>query len=101
MEKQKKGEKTGGNIWLTVASFVVDKRKAILVLFVFAIIHSVLSISKTQVNSDLTKYLPVESETRIGLSTMQEEFTTFGMASVMIANVTYDQIGRASCRERV
>ena len=91
MEKQKKGEKTGGNLWLTVASFVVDKRKAILVLFVFAIIHSVLSISKTQVNSDLTKYLPVESETRIGLSTMQEEFTTFGMASVMIANVTYDQ----------
>lgn len=91
MEKQKKGEKAGGNLWLTVASFVVDKRKAILILFVFAIIHSVLSISKTQVNSDLTKYLPVESETRIGLSTMQEEFTTFGMASVMIANVTYEQ----------
>jgi len=91
MEKQKKEGKTGGNLWLRVASFVVDKRKAILVLFVFAIIHSVLSISKTQVNSDLTKYLPVESETRVGLSTMQEEFTTFGMASVMIANVTYEQ----------
>ena len=91
MEKQKKGEKAGGNLWLTVASFVVDKRKAILILFVFAIIHSVLSISKTQVNSDLTKYLPLESETRVGLSTMQEEFTTFGMASVMIANVTYEQ----------
>ena len=91
MEKQKKEGKTGGNLWLRVASFVVDKRKAILVLFIFAIIHSVLSISKTQVNSDLTKYLPVESETRVGLSTMQEEFTTFGMASVMIANVTYEQ----------
>ena len=91
MEKQKKEGKTGGNWWLRVASFVVDKRKAILVLFIFAIIHSVLSISKTQVNSDLTKYLPVESETRVGLSTMQEEFTTFGMASVMIANVTYEQ----------
>lgn len=84
-------EKKSGNIWLTVASFVVDKRKAILILFIFAIIHSVLSIGRTQVNSDLTKYLPVESETRIGLSTMQEEFTTFGMASVMIANVTYEQ----------
>jgi len=91
MEKQKNREKARGNIWLTVASFVVDKRKAILILFVFAIIHSVLSISKTQVNSDLTKYLPVESETRVGLSTMQEEFTTFGMASVMIGNVTYEQ----------
>ena len=43
MEKQKKEGKTGGNLWLRVASFVVDKRKAILVLFIFAIIHSVIS----------------------------------------------------------
>ena len=42
-------------------------------------------------NQDITKYLPEESETRIGLTTMEEEFTTFGMASVMIANVTYEQ----------
>lgn len=84
-------EKKTGNIWLTVASFVVDKRKAILILFVFAIIHSVLSVGRAQVNSDLTKYLPEESETRIGLVTMQEEFVTYGMASVMIGNVTYEQ----------
>ncbi|MBR5566223.1 MAG: MMPL family transporter [Roseburia sp.] len=84
-------EKKSGNIWLTVASFVVDKRKAILVLFIFAIIHSVLSVGRTQVNSDLTKYLPEESETRIGLVTMQEEFVTYGMASVMIGNVTYEE----------
>lgn len=84
-------EKKSGNIWLTVASFVVDKRKAILVLFIFAIIHSVLSVGRTKVNQDLTKYLPTESETRIGLTTMQEEFVTYGMASVMIGNVTYEQ----------
>ncbi|MBR3770576.1 MAG: MMPL family transporter, partial [Lachnospiraceae bacterium] len=84
-------EKKSGNIWLTVANFVVDKRKAILVLFIFAIIHSILSVSKTQVNSDLTKYLPEASETRVGLITMQEEFVTYGMASVMIGNVTYEQ----------
>ena len=84
-------EKKSGNIWLTVASFVVDKRKAILVLFIFAIIHSVLSVGRTQVNSDLTKYLPEESETRVGLVTMQDEFVTYGMASVMVGNVTYEQ----------
>lgn len=84
-------EKKSGNIWLAVASFVVDKRKAILILFIFAIIHSVLSVGRTQVNSDLTKYLPEESETRIGLVTMQEEFVTYGMASVMIGNVTYEE----------
>lgn len=84
-------EKKSGNIWLAVASFVVDKRKAILILFIFAIIHSILSVGRTQVNSDLTQYLPEESETRIGLVTMQEEFVTYGMASVMIGNVTYEE----------
>lgn len=91
MEKQKKGEKAGENFWLTIASFVVDKRKAILLLFLFAAIYCVYGSTLTKVNQDITKYLPEESETRVGLVTMEEEFTTFGMASVMIANVTYEQ----------
>ena len=91
MEKQKKGEKTGGNIWLTIANFVVDKRKAILLLFACAALYCVYGSTLTKVNQDITKYLPAESETRIGLTTMEEEFTTFGMASVMVANVTYEQ----------
>lgn len=91
MQKQKKGEKEGGNFWLTVAGFIVDKRKAILLLFACAAIYCVYGSTLTKVNQDITKYLPTESETRIGLTTMEEEFTTFGMASVMIANVTYEQ----------
>lgn len=91
MQKQKKGEKEGANFWLTVAGFIVDKRKAILLLFACAAIYCVYGSTLTKVNQDITKYLPTESETRIGLTTMEEEFTTFGMASVMIANVTYEQ----------
>ncbi|MCI5613807.1 MAG: MMPL family transporter [Agathobacter sp.] len=91
MQEQKKEKKSGGNFWLTVASFIVDKRKAILLLFLFAAAYCVYGATLTKVNQDITKYLPEESETRIGLTTMEEEFTTFGMASVMIANVTYEQ----------
>lgn len=91
MQQEKKEQKTGGNIFFKLASFIVDKRKAILVLFVFALIYSLLSISKVKVNQDLTKYLPEESETRIGLITMEEEFVTYGMASIMLTNVTYEQ----------
>lgn len=91
MQEQKKGEKSGGNIWLTIASFIVDKRKAILLLFACAALYCVYGATLTKVNQDITKYLPEESETRIGLTTMEEEFTTFGMASVMLANVTYEQ----------
>ena len=91
MQEQKKEKKSGGNFWLTVASFIVDKRKAILLLFLFAAAYCAYGATLTRVNQDITKYLPEESETRIGLTTMEEEFTTFGMASVMIANVTYEQ----------
>ena len=89
MEEKEKKEK--GNFWLTVATFIVNKRKAIEILFVLAIIYSVLSINKVQVNQDITSYLPATSETRIGLSLMEEQFTTYGSGKVMVSNVTYPQ----------
>lgn len=86
-----KEEKKEGNFWFTVASFIVDKRKAIEILFVFAIIYSIVSINKVQVNQDITSYLPAESETRRGLDIMEEEFVTYGSARVMVSNVTYER----------
>ena len=38
---EQKQEKEKRNIWLDVATFVVNKRKAIMILFVFAIISMV------------------------------------------------------------
>lgn len=86
-----KEEKKEGNFWLTLAGFIVDKRKAIEILFVVAIIYSIASVNKVQVNQDITSYLPAESETRRGLMIMEEEFTTYGSARVMVGNVTYDR----------
>ncbi len=84
-------EKKKGNLWLTLATFIVNKRKAIEILFVLAIIYSVLCINKVQVNQDITSYLPADSETRQGLSIMDEQFMTYGSAKVMLANVTFNQ----------
>lgn len=84
-------EKKKGNLWLTVATFIVNKRKAIEILFVLAIIYSVLCINKVQVNQDITSYLPADSETRQGLSIMDEQFMTYGSAKVMLENVTFNQ----------
>ena len=89
MKEQEKKKK--GNLWLTVATFIVNKRKAIEILFVLAIIYSVLCINKVQVNQDITPYLPADSETRQGLSIMDEQFMTYGSAKVMLANVTFNQ----------
>ena len=89
MKEQEKKKK--GNLWLTVATFIVNKRKAIEILFVLAIIYSVLCINKVQVNQDITSFLPADSETRQGLSIMDEQFMTYGSAKVMLANVTFNQ----------
>ncbi len=84
-------KKAKGNFWLAVASFIVNKRKAIWILFVIAIIFSVLSVNKVSVNQDITKYLPGDSETRIGLDRMDEQFFTYGSARVMVSNMTYEK----------
>lgn len=88
---EEKQTKKKGNFWLTLATFIVNKRKAIEILFIFAIIYSVLSVNKVRVNQDITSYLPAESETRRGLTVMEDEFVTYGSARVMVANVTYEK----------
>lgn len=87
--KEEKKENDG--FWYKVANFIVNKRKAILILFVFAVIYCVLCFNRVKVNQDITKYLPKTSETRIGLDTMNKEFVTYGSAKVMVTSVTYDQ----------
>ncbi|MBO5292207.1 MAG: MMPL family transporter [Lachnospiraceae bacterium] len=76
---------------MKIATFIVNKRKAFLVFFGLAAVFCVMSISKVNVNDDLTEYLPDTTETRMGLDIMEEEFTTFGSARILVANVTYDK----------
>ena len=44
-----------------------------------------------QVENQLSAYLPKESETYKGLHLMEDEFTTFGTAKLMLVNVSYDE----------
>lgn len=73
-----------------LARFIVDKRKAFYLVFLGAFLFCAASVNKVQVNNDITSYLPAETETRRGLTIMEEEFVTLGSANVMVANVTLD-----------
>lgn len=79
------------NIIKKISTFIVDKRQGFFLLFIVAIIYCLTSISKTSVNNDITSYLPAGSETRIGINLMNKEFTTYGMARIMVANISYNQ----------
>lgn len=84
-------KKTSENFMMKLAAFIVNKRKAFIVLFVLACIYSVISIPKVGVVNDLTEYLPESTETRQGLDIMNREFTTFGSAKILVSNITYEK----------
>lgn len=72
------------------ATFVVDKRNLFFLLYIFAIIFCLFARGWVEVENDITKYLSEETETRQGLTVMEEEFITYGSGKIMIANISYD-----------
>ena len=73
-----------------LATFIVDKRNLIFFLYACALIFCLFSRSWVSVCNDITEYLPEGTETRQGLTLMEEEFTTFATARVMVSHVTYE-----------
>ncbi len=74
-----------------IASAIVNGRYIIYILFLAAAVYCALSVGKVRVNRDITAFLPPETETRRGLTVMEEEFITYGSADIMVSNVTYDR----------
>lgn len=72
-----------------LAAFIVDKRNLIFLLYVFALIFSIVAMDWVNVENDITTYLGEDTETRQGLTVMNDNFTTFGTARIMISNITY------------
>ena len=77
-----------------IASGIVQGRYGILLIFLAAAVYCALSVGRVRVNSDLTAFLPPDTETRRGLTIMEEEFITYPSQSVMVANITYEQADR-------
>ena len=79
------------SIMRKIAKFIVEKHIIIMLLFVVLVIYSALSISKVRVNEDITALLPPKTATRRGLTIMENEFTAFASANVMVSNITYEK----------
>ncbi len=79
-----------GSFMERVAAVIVDKRNIIFLIFAALAIFCAFSRNWVKVCDDITEYLPDNTETRTGLDLMDQEFTTFGTAKVMVANVTYE-----------
>ena len=85
-----KNLKDKGSIMKTIASAIVKYRFFIMAIFLAAALYCGMSISKVKVNEDITAFLPEDTETRQGLTVMEDEFITYGTANIMISNITYE-----------
>ncbi len=70
------------------AAFIVDKNKLFLIIFIALILFSAVSRGWVKVENDITVYLPETAEARRGLTIMEEEFTSYGTAQIMVENLT-------------
>ena len=76
---------------LKICGFIVDKRNLFFLLFGILLIFSAVARNWVKVENSMSYYLPQATETKQGLDLMEEQFTTYGTCSCMVANVSYDQ----------
>ena len=83
-----KREKT--DIMHAVAGLIVRYRFVIMLLFIVAAVYAGLSLGRVRLNSELTAFLPEQTETRRGLHIMEDSFVTYASEDVMVANVSLE-----------
>ncbi len=76
---------------LKVATFIVDRRNLFFLLIGISLIFSAIASKWVKVENDLAAYLPDTSETARALDLMGDQFITYGSASLMVTNITYDE----------
>lgn len=86
MSNQNKRE----NFMHQLATVLVQRRKFIFILYVIAIIFSLVSMGWTEVENDITKYLPDDTETKRGIVAMSDSFSTIATARIMVSNITVE-----------
>lgn len=90
MEEQHE-KKEENSFMIRLATFIVDKRNLFFLITIIGLIFSAFSRNWVEVENDLAFYLPTSSASRQGLDVMEDQFTTFGTAQIMIANISLDE----------
>ena len=83
-------EKKGAGFLDKLSTIIVDKRKTVFILYLIAFVFCLFSMNWVKVENDVTTYLPEDTETRQGIVAMNENFSAFGTAQVMVSNITYE-----------
>lgn len=96
MEEEMKENSQDKNFMYKLAEFIVDKRNLFFLIYIIALVFCIFSRNWVKVENDVTKYLPDSTETRQGLTVMNDQFVTYGIAQVLLANISYDRAQEAA-----
>ncbi|MDD6735332.1 MAG: MMPL family transporter, partial [Clostridiales bacterium] len=88
------------NFFVKLSTVIVDKKGIILLLYIAAFAFSMVSQGWVNVCNDITEYLPDSTETRRGLTIMNDEFITYAASKAMVINITYDEAENIADRIR-
>ncbi len=86
-----KENNSGDSFLLKVSAGIVNKKNIVFIIYIAALIFSVIAQGWVKVCDDITAYLPDDTETRQGLTIMEDEFVTYATSKVMVINITYDE----------
>lgn len=92
----KEKKEKGNSAFHKISEIIVDKRNIFFLIYIGLFIFSLFSQGWVTVCNDITEYLPEETETRRGLTLMNDEFITYATAKVMVINITYDEAEQLS-----
>lgn len=67
-----------------ITNFIVEKRNYILILFIILSFVSLYIGTKVNINNDISKYLPENSETKIGMNIMNDKFDEIKQSQLYI-----------------
>ncbi|MDE6598264.1 MAG: MMPL family transporter [Clostridia bacterium] len=73
-----------------LAGFIVDKKNYIFILFIALIAFCIWGMGQVKIEYSITAYLPSDTDTKKALDIMDDEFVTFGTATVMVRNISFD-----------
>ena len=83
---------------IRICSFIVDKRNLFFLIYAILILFSLFSSGWISVENELSAYLSEETETKRAMNLMEEEYTTFGSAKVMVSNISLEEAFRVADR---
>ena len=78
------------DVMRAVSETIVSYRFIIILAFIVACVYCAMSVGRVKVNPDLTAFLPADTDTRKGITVMEDEFITYGFAEIMVSSLTLD-----------